>query len=98
MNIRKNTLYKGCPHIGDLIISVFLRFAVICLPLTERAVLRAIWLRYCITNHQIYVTDGWMRYVHTDIVYDEIVKMVKIPRETIELWDDIVSEVKIVWS
>lgn len=97
MNIQKNPLYKGCPHIRDLIISVFLRFAI-GLPLTVRAVVRAIWLRYWITNHQIYVTDGWMRYVHTDIVYDEIVKMLKIPRETIELWDDIVSEVKIVWS
>jgi hypothetical protein len=37
----------------------------------------------------IYVTDAWMRYAHTDIIYDEIPKMVKILRGTIGLWNDV---------
>lgn len=58
MDIRENTFYEGSPHIGDLSINILLRFAVICLPLTVGAVVRSIWLRYCIPNHQISVTDS----------------------------------------
>ncbi|BBA80080.1 hypothetical protein RGRSB_1682 [cyanobacterium endosymbiont of Rhopalodia gibberula] len=89
MDIRENIFYEGSPHIGGLVINILLGFAVICLPLTVGSVVRAIWLLYCITNHQISITDGRMRYDYTDTVYDEITKMVKIPQGTIGLWNDI---------
>jgi hypothetical protein len=89
MGIRENTFYEGGPHIGDLIINILLGFTVICLPLTVGAVVRAIWLRYRITDRRISVTGGWMGGDRTDIVYGEIIKMVKMPRG-IGLWGDIV--------
>lgn len=89
MGIRENTFYEGGPHIGDLIINILLGFTVICLPLTVGAVVRAIWLRYRITDRRISITGGWMGRDRTDIIYSEIVKMVKVPRG-IGLWGDIV--------
>ena len=89
MGIRETTYYEGGPHIGDLIINILLGFTVICLPLTIAAVVRAIWLRYKITDRRISVTGGWMGRDRTDIVYGEISKLVKVPRG-IGLWGDIV--------
>ncbi len=89
MGIRETTYYEGGPHIGDLIINILLGFTVICLPLTIAAVVRAIWLRYKITDRRISVTGGWMGRDRTDIVYGEVSKIVKVPRG-IGLWGDIV--------
>ncbi|MEB3229130.1 MAG: PH domain-containing protein [Synechocystis sp.] len=89
MGIRETTYYEGGPHIGDLIINIFLGFTVIFLPLTIGAIVRAIWLRYKITDRRISVTGGWMGKDRTDIVYGEITKMIKMPRG-IGLWGDIV--------
>jgi signal peptidase I len=89
MGIRETTYYEGGPHIGDLIINILLGFTVIFLPLTVGAIVRAIWLRYKITDRRISVTGGWMGKDRTDIVYGEISKMIKMPRG-IGLWGDIV--------
>jgi len=89
MGIRETTYYEGGPHVGDLIINILLGFTVICLPLTVAAVVRAIWLRYKITDRRISVTGGWMGRDRTDIIYGEISKLVKVPRG-IGLWGDIV--------
>ncbi|MEY2984569.1 MAG: hypothetical protein RLZZ568_1186 [Cyanobacteriota bacterium] len=89
MGIRETTYYEGGPHIGDLIINIVLGFTVIFLPLTIGAIVRAIWLRYKITDRRISVTGGWMGKDRTDIVYGEITKMIKMPRG-IGLWGDIV--------
>lgn len=89
MGIKETTFYEGGPHIGDLIINILLGFTVICLPLTVGAIVRAIWLRYKITDRRISVTGGWMGRDRTDIVYAEITKLSKMPRG-IGLWGDIV--------
>ncbi|MGK7939706.1 MAG: PH domain-containing protein [Crocosphaera sp.] len=89
MGIRENTFYEGGPHLGDLIINILLGFTVICLPLTVGAIVRAIWLRYRITDRRISITGGWMGNDRTDIIYAEIVKIAKIPRG-IGLWGDLV--------
>ncbi|UXE61925.1 MAG: PH domain-containing protein [Woronichinia naegeliana WA131] len=89
MGIRETNFYEGGPHVGDLIINVLLGFTVICLPLTVGAIVRAIWLRYKITDRRISVTGGWMGRDRTDIVYGEISKMIKVPRG-VGLWGDIV--------
>ena len=93
MGIKENIYYEGGPHIGDLIINILLAFTVICLPLTVGAVVRAIWLRYRITDRRISVTGGWMGRDRTDIIYGEIVKVVKVPRG-IGLWGDLVVTLK----
>lgn len=93
MGIKEEVFYEGGPHIGDLILNVLLAFTIICLPLTIGAIVRAIWLRYRITDRRISVTGGWMGKVRTDIIYSEIVKVVKVPRG-IGLWGDLVITLK----
>ncbi len=89
MGIREEVYYEGGPHIGDLIINVLIGLTLIGLPLTVGAIARALWLRYRITNRRISVTGGWMGRDRTDIIYSEIVKIVKVPRG-IGLWGDMV--------
>lgn len=89
MGIRETTFYEGGPHIGDLIFNILLGFTVICLPLTVGAVVRALWLRYKITDRRISVTGGWQGRERTDVVYAEVVKIVKVARG-VGLWGDLV--------
>ncbi|PSB04703.1 PH domain-containing protein [Merismopedia glauca] len=93
MGIREETYFEGGPHIGDLIVNVLLGFTVICLPLTVGAIVRAMWLRYRFTDRRISVTGGWMGRDRSDIIYTDIVKVVKIARG-IGLWGDMVLTLK----
>lgn len=93
MGIREETFYEGGPHIGDLIFHILLGFTVICLPLTVGAIVRAIWLRYHITNRRISVTGGWMGRDRSDIIYSEIREVVTVPRG-LGLWGDMVLTLK----
>lgn len=93
MGIREDVFYEGGPHIGDLIINILLGFTVICLPLTVGAITRALWLRYRITNRRISVTGGWMGRERTDLIYNEISKIVTVPRG-LGLWGDMVVTLK----
>ena len=89
MGIKEETFYDGCPHWGDLVINILLGLTVVFLPLTIGAIVRAIWLRYKITDRRISVTGGWMGKDRTDIIYSEITRITKMPRG-IGLWGDIV--------
>ena len=89
MGIKEEVFYEGGPHVGDLIINIMLAFTVICIPLTVGAIVRALWLRYRITDRRISVTGGWMGRERTDIIYSEVVKIVKVPRG-IGMWGDLV--------
>ena len=89
MGIREEVYYEGGPHIGDLIINVLIGLTLIGLPLAIGAIVRALWLRYRITNRRITVTGGWQGRDRTDIMYSEIVKIAKVPRG-IGLWGDMV--------
>ncbi|PSN15308.1 ribonuclease P [filamentous cyanobacterium CCT1] len=93
MGIREDVYYEGGPHIGDLIVNLLLGFTIICLPLTVGAITRALWLRYRITNRRISVTGGWMGRDRTDLIYNEISKIVTVPRG-IGLWGDMVVTLK----
>jgi hypothetical protein len=89
MGIKEEAFYEGGPHIGDLIINILLGFTVICLPLTVGAIVRALWLRYRITDRRVSVTGGWQGRDRTDIIYSEISQVLKIPRG-LGAWGDIV--------
>jgi hypothetical protein len=89
MGIKEDVYYEGGPHVGDLIFNILLAFTVICIPLTVGAIVRALWLRYRITDRRISVTGGWMGRERTDIIYSEIVTVVKVPRG-VGLWGDLV--------
>lgn len=89
MGIREEVFYEGGPHVGDLIINVLIGLTLIGLPLTVGAIVRALWLRYRVTNRRITVTGGWMGRDRTDIIYSEIINVAKVPRG-VGLWGDMV--------
>ena len=93
MGIKEEVYYEGGPHVGDLILNILLGFFVITIPLTVGAIVRALWLRYRITDRRISITGGWMGRERTDIIYNEIVKVVNVPRG-IGLWGDLVITLK----
>ncbi|WP_449418768.1 PH domain-containing protein [Phormidium nigroviride] len=80
MGIKEEVFYEGGPALADLMINLLLGMTVVGLPLAVGAIVRSLWLRYRITNRRISVTGGWMGGDRTDIVYSEIVKIVKVPR------------------
>ncbi|MBE9128491.1 MULTISPECIES: PH domain-containing protein [unclassified Coleofasciculus] len=93
MGIKEETFFEGGPHVGDLIINLLVGLTIIGLPLTVGAIVRALWLRYRITNRRITVTGGWQGRDRTDIIYAEVAKVKKIPRG-IGAWGDIVVILK----
>lgn len=93
MGIKEDVFYEGGPHVGDLIFNILLAFTVICIPLTVGAIVRALWLRYRITSRRVSVIGGWMGKDQTDIIYNQVVKVVKVPRG-VGLWGDLVITLK----
>jgi hypothetical protein len=94
MGIREESFYEGGPAIGDLIINLLIGLTVIGIPLAIGAIVRALWLRYRITNRRISVIGGWMGQDRTDIVYSEIIKIVKVPRGLGTWGDMVVTSIK----
>jgi Bacterial PH domain len=89
MGIREEVYFEGGPHVGDLITNILLGFTVLGLPLTVGAIVRSLWLRFRITDRRVTVIGGWMGRDRTDIIYSEIVKVVKVPRG-FGMWGDMV--------
>lgn len=89
MGIREEVYYEGGPHIGDLILNCLIGLTVVGLPLAVGAIVRALWLRFRISDRRISVTGGWRGRDRTDIIYSEVVKIVKVPRG-IGFWGDMV--------
>ena len=93
MAIKEDVYYEGGPHIGDLIFNILLGFTIICIPLTVGAIVRALWLRYRITDKRVSITGGWMGRDRTDLIYSEIAKIVTVPRG-LGMWGDMVVTLK----
>ena len=89
MGIREEVYFEGGPHIGDLIIGILIGLTVVGIPLTVGAIVRALWLRFRISDRRISVTGGWMGRDRSDVIYSEIVKIAKVPRG-IGFWGDMV--------
>lgn len=93
MAVKEDVYFEGGPHIGDLIVNILLGFTVICIPLTIGAIVRALWLRYRITDRRISVTGGWRGRERSDVIYSEMSKVVTVPRG-LGLWGDMVITLK----
>lgn len=93
MAIKEEVFYEGGPHIGDLIINLLLALTVVGIPLAVGGIVRALWLRYRITDRRISITGGWMGRDRSDVIYIEIAKLVKVPRG-LGLWGDMVLTLK----
>ncbi len=81
--------YEGGPARGDLIFNVLLGFTLIALPFTVAAIVRAIWLRFKITNRRVSVSGGWMGKDKTQVVYSQIREVRSVPRG-FGAWGDMV--------
>jgi Bacterial PH domain len=89
MAVNEEVYFEGKPHIGDLIIGLLLSVFVITIPISIGSIVRAIWVRYRITNRRITVTGGWLGRSRTDVAYSEIAKVVTVPRG-LGSWGDMV--------
>jgi Bacterial PH domain len=87
--IKEEVYYEGGPHKGDLILGVVLIFTVVCIPISVGAIVRALWLRYRITDRRVSVTGGWMGNSRVDIIYSEIRSIASVARG-FGGWGDIV--------
>ena len=80
INTSEQTFYEGGPSIADLIINLLAGFTLIGLPFTFGALVRALWLRFKITNRRISVTGGWLGRDKTQLVYSQISEIRSVPR------------------
>ncbi len=76
----EKTFYEGGPAKGDLILNLLAGLTLIGLPFTFGALVRALWLRFKITNKRVSVTGGWLGRDKTQIVYSQIKEVRSIPR------------------
>lgn len=88
MAVNEEVFYEGGPHKGDLILNLLIGLTIVGLPLAVGAIVRALWLRYRITNRRITVTGGWQGRDRSEIIYSEIADLVSIPRG-LGFWGDI---------
>ncbi|MEO0868302.1 MAG: PH domain-containing protein [Cyanobacteria bacterium J06642_11] len=93
MAIKEEVYYEGGPHIGDLIFHCVLAITLVFIPLTIGAIIRALWVRYRITNRRISVTGGWLGRNRTDLIYSEITRVAVIPRG-LGFWGDMSVQLK----
>jgi hypothetical protein len=93
MGIKEDVYYEGGPHKGDLILGILLGFTLIALPITVGAIVRALWLRYRITDRRVSIVSGWLGRDQTDIIYNEVKSLIRVPRG-LGLWGDIVITLK----
>jgi len=61
--------FEGAPAKEDLILNLLAGVTIIGLPFTFGAVVRALWLRFKITNKRISVTGGWLGKDKSQIAY-----------------------------
>ena len=74
------TFYEGSPAKEDLILNLIAGITLIGLPFTVGAVIRALWLRFKITNRRISVSGGWLGKDKSQITYSQIKEIRSIPR------------------
>ena len=84
VNPMKTTLeegfYEGGPAKSDLIINLLAAITLVGLPFTFGAIVRALWLRYMITNKRISITGGWFGKDQSQVGYNQINEMRSLPR------------------
>ncbi len=72
--------FEGSPAKEDLILNLVAGLTLIGLPFTVGAIVRALWLRFKITNKRISVTGGWLGKDKSQISYSQIKEVRSIPR------------------
>ncbi len=89
LTANETVFYEGGPARGDLIVNLVLGLTLIGLPFTVGAIVRALWLRYRITNRRVSVSGGWLGRDRTQVVYSQISEVRAVPRG-FGAWGDMV--------
>lgn len=79
-NIKEESFYEGGPAKIDLIINLIAGITLIGLPFTFGAIVRALWIRFKITNKRVSITGGWFGKDQSQVVYSQISEIRSIPR------------------
>ena len=76
----EEVFYEGGPARSDLIINLLAGITLVGLPFTFGAIVRALWLRYKITNRRVSITGGWFGRDQSQVVFNQINEMRSVPR------------------
>ncbi len=80
INIREEIFYEGGPARSDLIINLLAGITILGLPFTFAAIVRALWLRYTISNKRITIVGGWFGRSKTQVSLINIEEIRSVPR------------------
>ena len=80
ININEEIFYEGGPAKSDLYINLLAGFTLLGLPFTFAAIVRALWLRYKITNKRITIEGGWFGRNKTQVSLSNISEIRSVPR------------------
>ena len=80
INIDEELFYEGGPAKSDLFINLLAGFTLLGLPFTFAAIVRALWLRYKITNKRITIEGGWFGRNKTQVSLSNINEIRSVPR------------------
>ena len=79
INMIEETFYEGGPAKSDLIINLLAGITLLGLPFTFAAIVRALWLRYKITNKRITINGGWFSKNKTQVSLSNIEEIRSVP-------------------
>ena len=80
IKVNEKSFYEGGPAKSDLMINLFAALTLLGLPFTFAAIVRALWLRYKITDKRITIDGGWFGKNKTQISLSNIDEIRSIPR------------------
>ena len=89
----EKVFYEGGPANFDLVINLIAGCTLIGLPFTFGAIVRALWIRFKITNKRVSVTGGWLGKDKSQIAFSQIKEVRSIPRG-LGSWGDMVLVMK----
>tara|TARA_Y100001968_G_scaffold235508_1_gene218682 strand:- start:171 stop:581 length:411 start_codon:yes stop_codon:yes gene_type:complete len=79
-NSKEEVFYEGGPAKIDLLINLLAGITLIGLPFTFGAIVRAIWVRFKITNKRVSITGGWFGRDQSQVVFSQISEIRSVPR------------------
>ena len=77
---QEKVFYEGGPAKSDLIINLLAGITLVGLPFTFGAIVRALWLRYKITNKRVSITGGWFGKDQSQVTFSQINELRSVPR------------------
>ena len=80
IKINEQVFYEGGPAKGDLIINLLAGITILGLPFSFAAIVRALWLRYKITNKRITIEGGWFGRNKSQFSLANISEIRSVPR------------------